>query len=223
MSEDAYAIALKNTLTEIQNICPDVSCSFFFTKDGKTIAGNSESKEETTEKTADSFRSMAEKADSIGDLETLFIEGENGKFHLTHVNDVYLALTTSEGADTTHVQSFVRVIVPTILKLLESITPTPLQFISSKQLIVETLSGFLVGDSVQIDVGTLASWSERLDKKGVNQVHIEASKGKVVQCRVKELDDPKLKGKGIIKIPEKICKKLGVKEGELVSVKPKES
>lgn len=223
MNEEAYATALKNTLTEIQNIYPDVSCSFFFTEDGKIVAGNPEAKDETTEKTVHSFWSLAEKADSIGDPETLFINGENGKVHFIRVNNMYVALATSESVDMTYVQSFVRIIIPTILKLLETTTPTPLQFISSKQLIVHTLSGFFVGDSVQIDVETLASWSERLNKKGVNEVHIKASEGKVAKCRVKELDDPKLKGKGIIKIPEKVCRKLGVKEGESVTVKPTES
>jgi predicted regulator of Ras-like GTPase activity (Roadblock/LC7/MglB family) len=223
MSEDAYATALKNTLTEIQNICPDVSCSFFFSRDGKTVAENPEAIEETTKKTVDSFQSLTEKADSIGDLETLLIKGEKGKVQFTRVNDIYLALATSEDTDMTHVQSFVRVMIPTILKLLEGIAPTPLNFISSKELIVNTLSGFLVGDSVQIDVETIESWFEHLDKKGVNRVHVESSGGKTVKCKFRELNDQKLKGKGIIKIPEKVCKKLGVKEGELVTVKPIES
>jgi DNA-binding Xre family transcriptional regulator len=136
---------------------------------------------------------------------------------------MYLALATSKNADMTYLQSLTRVIFPTVLKLLKSITPTPLQFVPSKQLIVNTFSGFFAGDSVQIDADILARWSELLNQKSINQVEIEAFGGKVTRCRVKELNDPKLKGKGIIKMSEKICKKLEVEKGELVRVKPTEA
>jgi predicted regulator of Ras-like GTPase activity (Roadblock/LC7/MglB family)/DNA-binding Xre family transcriptional regulator len=220
MSEDAYTAALKSSLTEIKKICPDINFSFIFTKDGTIVAGDSEADEETMKKTVHSFQSLVEKADAIGNMETLLIDGEKGKVHFSRVNDMYLALATSKGADITYLQSVTRVIFPTVLKLLKSIAPTPLQFVPSKQFIVDTLSGFFVGDSVQIDAETLRRWSELLNQKTVSEVEIEAFGGKVAQCKVKELNDPKLKGKGIIRIPEKICKTLEVEKGELVRVKP---
>jgi len=220
MSKDTYAVALKNALTEIKKICPDVSCSFIFTKDGTIVAGDSETDEETMEKTVHSFQNISEKADVIGGLQALLINGEKGKVHLSRVNDMYLALAASKSVDTTYLQSITRVIVPTVLKLLKSITPTPLKFAPSKQLIVDTFSGFFAGDSVQIDSETLKQWSKLLNRKSVGEVEIEAFGGKSAQCRVKEISDPKLKGKGIIKIPEKVCKTLEVKRGELVKVKP---
>ncbi len=222
MSDDAYTTALKNTLAEIQHICPDVNCSFIFTGDGKIVAGNSEANEETIEKTMLSFQNLAKKMGEFGDLEAFSIDGKTGKVYFSRVNEIYLALAASEWADMAYVQSFARVIIPTILKLLESVAPTPLPFVPSKEFVVETLSGFFLGDSVQIDVDTLASWSEILNKKFVNEVHIEASGGKAAKCRVKGMNEPELKGKRIIKIPEKVCKKIGVKKGELVTVKPTE-
>lgn len=220
MNKDPYAVALKNALTEIKKICPDVSRSFIFTKDGVIVAGDSETDEKTMEKMIRSFQSVAEKADTIGSLKAVYVNGKKGKVILSSVNDMYLALATSKNADTTYLHSVTRVLIPTVLKLLETITPTPLQFAPSKQLVVDTLSGFFVGDSVQIDTELLEEWDKLLNQRSVNQVEIEAFGGKATQCKVKEINDPKLKGKGIIRIPERVCKTLEVKKGELVKVKP---
>jgi len=222
MSQNAYADALKNALTEIKKICPDVSCSFIFRRDGMIVAGDSETAEETVEKTVRSFQNIVEKEDMIGGLKALILDGEKGKVHISRVNDMYLALAASKNADATFLQAITRVIVPTVLKLLESTAPTPPKFAPLKQLIVDTLSGFFSGDSVQIDLEVLKQWSELLNRKNVGEVEIESFGGKTTQCSVREINDPKLKGKGIIRIPERICKVLEVKKGEIVRVKPTE-
>jgi predicted regulator of Ras-like GTPase activity (Roadblock/LC7/MglB family) len=220
MSKNAYADALKNTLTEIKKICPDVSCSFIFTKDGMVVAGDSETAKETIEKTMHPFQNIVEKEDMIGGLKALIIDGEKGKVNISCVNDMYLALAASKNADATFLQAITHVIVPTVLKLLESTTPTPLQFAPPKQLIVDTLSGFFAGDSVQIDLEVIKQWSELPNRKGVGEIEIESFSGKTTKCNAKEINDPKLKGKGIIRMPERICKVLEVKKGEVVRVKP---
>ena len=223
MNNDPYDVALKNALTEINNICPDVSHSFIFAKDNVIASGDPEPDEETMKKTMDSFQSVAEKADTIGSLKAFYVNGKKGKVILSGVNDMYLALAASENADTTYLHSVTRVIIPTVLKLLETITPTsptPLQSEPSKQLIVDTLSGFFVGDSVQIDTELLEEWAKLSNQKSISEVEIESVDGEATQCKVKEINDSKLKGKGMIRIPEKVCKTLEVKKGELVKVKP---
>jgi len=220
MNKDPYAVALKNALTEIKKTCPDVSHSFMFTQDGAIVAGDQETDEKTMEKMIQSFQSVAEKADTIGSLKAFYVNGKKGKVILSSVNDMYLALTASKNADTTYLHAVTHVIITTVLKLLETITPTPLQIAPSKQLIVDTLSGFFIGDAVQIDTEILKEWSKLLNQKSVDRVEIEAFRGKGAQCKVKEINDPKLKGKEMIRIPEKVCKTLEVKKGELVKVKP---
>jgi predicted regulator of Ras-like GTPase activity (Roadblock/LC7/MglB family) len=225
MNNERYAVALKNALTEINNTCTDVSHSFIFAKDKVIATGDPEPDEETMKKTIDSFQSVAEKADSIGSLKAFCVHGKKGQIILSGVNDMYLALAASEDADTTYLHSVTRVVILTVLKLLETITPappaspTPLQSAPSKQLVVDTLSGFFVGDSVQIDIELLEEWA-RLLRESVSEVEIESADGEAMQCKVKEINDSKLKGKGIIRIPEKVCKTLEVKKGELVKVKP---
>jgi len=220
MSTDVHAVALKSALTEIKKICPDVSCSFIFTRDGTIVAADSEANDERMEKTVHSFQSIAEKANGIGGLQALLINGDKGDVHLSRVNDLYITLVTSKNADTTLLHSVTRVIFPTVMKLLESITPTPLHHAPSKQLIVNTLSGFFAGDSVQIDLEILKQWSQLLSRRSVDKVEIETFSGKATECKVREINEPNMKGKGIIRMPEKICKTLEVKNGELVKVKP---
>lgn len=220
MSKDVYSVALKSALNEIEKICPDVSCSFIFTRDGTLVAGDSEGNEEKMEKTVRCFQSIVDKADGIGGLQALRVEGKKGNVHLCHIDDMYIVLVTSKKADITFLHSLTRVIFPTVLKLLESIGPTPLLHPPLEQFVVDTLSGFFVGDSVQIDLEILKQWSQLLDRKSVDEVEIEAVGGKVAQCKVKEINDSKLRGKGIIRLPEKIRKTLEVKDGELVKVKP---
>lgn len=226
MHKELYAVALNNALNEIRNVCPDVSCSFIFTKDNLVVAADEQAAEEIIEKTLHSFQSIDAKArDTIGGLTTLRINGTKGKAGISSVNNMYVAMAASEKADLVCLQSVTRVVVPTMLRLLEGvegIAPTPLKRTPSQQLIVDTLSGFFVGSSVEIDPQILEQWSEILNVK-VDEVEIEAFGGKTTQCKAKEIGEAKLRGKGIIRIPEKTCKSLEVKKGELVKVKPMEA
>lgn len=220
MSNDMYATALKDTLTEIRRICPDINYSFIFTKDGTIIAGDGEAADTLMKKAVRSFQSLAEKAVVIGGLDALSINGEKGKLHISRVSDMYLAVTTSPHADTTYLHSVTNVIVPTVLKLLENIVPTPLKFMPSQQLVVDTLTGFFAGDNVQIDEFHLKEWSQRLNGKNVSEVEVETIGGKKTRCGVKKISDQKRQGKELILVPEKTCQSLQTKKGEFVKVKP---
>ena len=107
--------------------------------------------------------------------------------------------------------------------------------IPQKKLVVETVGGFFAGDSVQIDTEILTDWTmdadprarvkaaitgEQLVQKAIEQVRIETFGGSSASCKVKEVNDKKLKGRNVIKIPEKVCKSLEIKNGDLVKVRP---
>jgi len=220
MDKDTYATALKNTLTEVRNICPDISCSFIFTREGMVIAGDEQSANVPVEKTVNSFQSLMEKAATIGGLYTMIVNGSKGKVHISSVNDMYLVISTSKNADMTYVHSIANVIVPTVLKLLKSVAPTPPKTAPAQQLIVESISGFFVGDTVQVDEEILRQWLKDFKGKSVGEVEVESFGGKVIQCKVKAISDSKYEGKGLIRIPEKVARELQVNEGELVRIKP---
>lgn len=91
----------------------------------------------------------------------------------------------------------------------------------SQQLIVDRFSGLMVkSDTVQLDAEILKRWSDELDVKEVNEVDVETFSGKSIRCKTKVINDAKLAGRGLIRIPEKACLSLDVRRGELVRVKP---
>lgn len=235
MNRDPYAIALNNALTEIKKAYPDVKNSFIFTKTGTIITGDQETDEETMNNILESFQTMKEKAKVIGNLKSFHINGKNGKLTLSTINDMYLVLATSKNADKMHIHSITHVIIPTILKTLETFVPTHLQSPSPKKLVVDTLTGFFAGDSVQIDAETLLEWTKNNDPHArlndaltgeqdiqeiIDHVRIETFSGNSTLCKVKEINDQNLKGKNMIRIPEKICNTLEIKKGDMVKVKP---
>ena len=233
MNRDPYAIALDNALTEIKNAYPDIKHSFLFTKTGSISTGDQETDEKTINSILESFHYMNEKAEAIGNLKSVHINGENGKLTVSTINNLYLVLATSKNADTTHIHAITNVIFPTILKTLEAFAPTHLQIQSSKQLVVETLGGFFAGDSVQIDAETLLEWTKNKDpslsdkmteeeqlQEIIEHVRIETFAGNSTLCKVKEISDRKLVGKNIVRIPEKVCNTLEIKKGDIVKVKP---
>ena len=220
MSMDTYAEALKNTLTEIRNICPEINSSFIFTKDGTIVTGDTETADTTIKKTLTSFQSITDKAEIIGGLHNFSVDGDKGKVHISRINDMYLATATSRGADENYLRSVTQVIVPTVLKLLESLVPAPLKSTQPQQLIVQTFSGFFAGDTVQVDPSLLTEWSELFGGKRVNEIEVETFGGETTQCKVKEINDPNLRSKGIIRMPERVCRALEVNKGEPVKIKP---
>ncbi len=121
-----------------------------------------------------------------------------------------------------YIQTVTGVIVPTVLKLLKEITeaPTPPKVAPPQQLTVRKITGFFVGDSAEIDQTILTDWSKFFEGKTISSVEIQALNGKTARCIVEAIDDKKLEGKGLVRIPDKVFKRLKVKEGSLVRVKP---
>lgn len=137
MNNEAYAFALKNALTEIRNICPDVQASFLFDKEATIVAGDAETPEATLEKVAGSLEGILEKADTIGGLNSLVLEGSKGNIHISCVNDMYLTMVTSKKADMKYLETAARVLIPTVIKLLDSLGPTPLRQLPPSHALLE--------------------------------------------------------------------------------------
>jgi predicted regulator of Ras-like GTPase activity (Roadblock/LC7/MglB family) len=125
MFDEAYSMALRNALTEIKNICPDVQASFLFSKEGTVIAGNGESPEVPYDKTVNAMESLLNNAETIGGLDSLVINARKGKVQISCVNNMYLAMVTAKNVDMTYLQAVSRVLIPTVIKLLENIAGAP--------------------------------------------------------------------------------------------------
>lgn len=127
MDYKVYSSALKNALNEIQNICPHIKKSFIFREDGEIIAGDKKTSKKAMVRVINAFQGILEKAEAIGDVEDVTIEGNKGRVDISCMNNVYLVTVTSRKADMKYVTTVTRVLIPTLLKRLEEIRPTPLK------------------------------------------------------------------------------------------------
>lgn len=299
MNADVYATALKSALTEIKNICPDVNKSFILMNNGTLITGDEETIDPTIEKAMSSLQDLTEQAASIGGLDYLSIDGENGKVYVSRINNMYFITALPKKIDLALLRTITGVILPTIVKVLDSISleitppPTPLKSfppiqpaqvstplatpsksvtpelkmeeaveeteeeveieepaspqaeepleaetaveeeeepeapkqqitnLPSQQFIVDKLGGFMVrSDTVQLDSDVLQRWSAILNGEEIAEVDIETFSGKTARCKAKVISDQKSEGRGLIRVPEKLCGSLELKKGELVRVKP---
>ena len=241
MSNEVYAFALKNTLNEIKNACPDISNTFVFKEDGKIIAKDENTDEETINRTIDAFDAITERANIIGGLESVTFHGAKGQVNITCINDFYLTTIASKEADEKYVNTLTRVLVPTVLKLVEKIHPASIDndtFTTEQiepevnpepllpeppvnQFIVENLGGlFVPSDTLRIDSAVIVQWKNLYADKKIEEVDVETLNGKTTRCKFKPIKGSKYEGKGIIQMPEKIQLTLQTTKGELVMVKP---
>lgn len=127
MDNEAYSFALKNALNEIRNVCPDIQNSFMFREDGEIVAGDENTPQKTMVHVTQAFDGVLEKAEAIGGVEGVTLEAGKGRVNVSCVNDLYLVTVTSKKADMNFVNTVTRVLIPTVLKLLEKISPAPLK------------------------------------------------------------------------------------------------
>ena len=126
MSNQVYALALKSTLQEIQNVCPDITSNFIF-KNEKILAKDQNMEEETATQTMDAFNKITETADIIGGLEAVTIQGVEGKVNIAALNDFHLTTVSSKEADEKYVNTLTRVLIPIVIKLVEEIQPASIE------------------------------------------------------------------------------------------------
>jgi hypothetical protein len=127
MDDEVYSFALKNALDEIRNVCPDITNAFMFREDGEIIVGDENTPEKTMVHVINAFDDLLEKADALGGVECITFEGSNGRVNVSYIHDVYLVTVTSRKADINYVNTIIRVLIPTVLRLLEKICPTSLK------------------------------------------------------------------------------------------------
>jgi len=132
MNEEMYATALKTALAEIQNVCPDINQTFVLMDNGTIVSGDGQAIDPHIERAINSVQSLAEKALSVGGLDDLLIDGDEGKVYVSQFNGMYSVMALSKHADLPFLRTVTGIILPTILKVLngigsETALPTPLK------------------------------------------------------------------------------------------------
>ena len=241
MDDDMYALALKNVLNEIKNVCPDVSHSFIFKENQEMLAKDENTDKETIKNTAIAFSAIAEMAG----VESVTFQGTNGRININHFNDFYLTTVASNEADEKTVTSLTRVLVPTMLKLTQKISPAqdfseentlnqqpetpdnPEPYLPDpivNEFTVENLGlGGILGSTIaiRIDRALIAQWNELYGDNKIEEAMIEeTTTGKSLRCKIQLIKESKYEAKGLIQMSEGAQRALKIQKGAQVLVKP---
>jgi predicted regulator of Ras-like GTPase activity (Roadblock/LC7/MglB family) len=120
MEDNVRSDALMSTLNEITNVCPDIKSIFIFKADG-TITGEERTREQIASPTVDALGDLLEKAETLGGVQNIIVEGAKGTVNVVRVNDSYVVTATGEGADPKYANTLATALIRTALNLLERI------------------------------------------------------------------------------------------------------
>ena len=120
---EASSTALQTIIGEFKNISPELTSAFIFKKDGEILASTEAITEEQAKRLGEAYNDIVDQAEVIGGLEALTIQGVGGQLNVTFMNNCYLVTVSSLAADEKMVKALSCVILPTVMKLLDQISP----------------------------------------------------------------------------------------------------
>jgi hypothetical protein len=123
MENNTHAFALRDTLNEISNACPDVKNILLFKENGDVI-NTEESLKETGENIVNSLLEVLGEAACLGGIQNINFSGANGIVNVSRMNEYYLVMVVRKEADLAYLTTLTNMLVPTVLKVLKRIDPT---------------------------------------------------------------------------------------------------
>ena len=127
MDNEFLSFALKNTLDEIQKTSPEIKTAFALDANRELIARGENTPENSLARAIELLREVLKKTDAISGAEDLTIQGTDGRVNVSHIDEIYLVTVTSKNMDLKYANAVVHVLVPTVLKVLEKLGPTPIR------------------------------------------------------------------------------------------------
>jgi hypothetical protein len=127
MDDEVYSFAFKSALEEIRSVCPDITHALVFREDGEIVVEDPNTPETNMVQMVNAFDGIFKKADSIGRVECVNLQGSNGRVNVFFMDDLYFLIVTSINADMNYVNTVTHVLIPTILRLAEKIWTVPLK------------------------------------------------------------------------------------------------
>jgi hypothetical protein len=128
---DMHAVALKNALEEIRKTCQNIQYAFIFKEKGEIVVGDTEIPERVMVRVVDAFGSLLEKAVPIGGVESVTLTCSEGTLSFQVFGEHYLVTVTSPKSNLNYLNTLTRVLIPTVLTMLDKISPTPLKKVPS--------------------------------------------------------------------------------------------
>ncbi len=117
-----YSLALKTTINEIRNISPEIYCAFIFKPD-QVIAYDDNANPETIQSALQVFNEMTSRIDSVGGLDSMAIQGSDGRLNFMQcINGYYLATVSSKLINEKTLFMLNRILVPSVIKIVIELT-----------------------------------------------------------------------------------------------------
>jgi hypothetical protein len=121
MTDELCAFALKNTLNEIKNACPELTNAFILGPNAQIIAKDKNTRKETINRTAEAFNALAEKTEAIEGIGSITFQAATGHVNVDRVNGFYLTTVTSKEGDAKYVKVLALAAIPAVLKIMKKI------------------------------------------------------------------------------------------------------
>jgi hypothetical protein len=123
MDNEFLSFALKNTLDEMQKVCPDIKTAFAIDGNRELIARGASTPENGLVRAIELIRGVLEKAEALGGADDLNIKGMDGRVNVSRMDEIYIVTVASKNADLKYVDTIVHVLFPTVLGVLEKLGP----------------------------------------------------------------------------------------------------
>ena len=123
---EAHANALQTIIGEFKNISPEITNAFIFKANGEIVASEGVIVDEQTKNLVNVFNGISSKAEIIGGIKTVTMQGADRQLSITSMNNRYLATVFSREADEKIVRSLTCVLVPVVLGLVDELSESGL-------------------------------------------------------------------------------------------------
>jgi hypothetical protein len=127
LANEAYALALKETLDGMVHSFPGIRNAMIFDESGGVVAVDDKTSEDKAVQTVDALDKVLENADLFGNLENAVFEGAEGLLNVSHFDDLFLVTVTSERRDSDRTSAFADVLIPVVLKVLRRVSVAPVK------------------------------------------------------------------------------------------------
>jgi len=192
---EAYSTALQTIINEFKNITPEITNTFIFKKNGEIVASTETTNADQNKKLIAAFNDIADRAENIGGVETLAIQGADSQLSITSMNNHYLVNVSSCAADEKIVKTLTNVIVPAVVKLVDKISElSGNELLQAKNPEVKPVEEIVLPDEQTtqsesiLDMSASFSSEPMLPEPPVNQFMIEKIGGLLVRCDIVRVD-----------------------------------
>lgn len=118
--------------------CQDIRHAFIFKATGEIVAKDQETEDKAIIRAYDSLNNIVGKAEATGGIEAVTLKCSNGTMMFHNFGENCFVAIITEKADLNYIKTLTRIIVSTVLQVIEKVSPTPIKNISSERLQPET-------------------------------------------------------------------------------------